>query len=308
MSYSVSGKLAGRVVIVTGAGRGLGRAHAIAMAQQGAAVVVNDLGVGVDGADSEEFPAREVVAEIQRQGGQAVASQHDVSNWAAAGELIRLAVETFGHLDVLVNNAGILRDRTLANMLEMEWDDVIRVHLKGHAAAMKHAMAYWRAQSKAGEQRNAAIINTTSVSGLFPVFGQGNYAAAKAGIVALTQVAALEGRAFGVRVNAVSPSANTRLVQSSAISVDNTQYGPADLAPQTVSPLLVWLAQRDCPVSGQVYQVYARRIGVYRIAEFASVVIAPEDWTLPAVERLLPGTDVPAVTAEDAIAILLRAK
>jgi len=297
------GSLLGRSAIVTGAGRGLGRAHAIALAAEGASVVVNDFGVGTDGASSMESPAQAVVEEIQAAGGTAIASVHDVSDWAAAEALVRSAIDAFGSLDILVNNAGILRDRTLANVSEGEWDDVIRIHLKGHAATTRHAMAYWRAESKLGRQRRAAIINTTSIAGLFPNFGQASYCAAKAGIVALTQVTALEGASFGVRANAVSPSAMTRLVQTPVLHLEASAL--AELSPDRVSPVVVWLAQPHCQASGQVYQIYGLRIGIYRLTQFASIVSTPEAWTLDGLEGSLRGEEVPLVTAEAAMAMLV---
>ena len=293
--------LTGRVVIVTGAGRGLGRAYAMAMAARGASMVVNDLGVAVDGMPSADSPADEVVAKIRDAGGQAIASHHDVSDWTSAGELIEASIEAFGHLDVLVNNAGILRDRTLANVSEREWDDVIRIHLKGHAATSRHAMAYWRAESKGGRRRQASIINTTSVAGLFPNFGQANYAAAKAGIVALTQVAALEGAAYGVRANAISPSAHTRLVPVAGDAAESA-VGSAELAPEHVAPLVTWLAAERCPASGQVFQVYGRRVGIYMLTQLTSVLTTAGDWNAEDLERMLKPHFAPLVTAEEILA------
>src|SRR5581483_799198 len=182
----------GRVVVVTGAARGLGRAHALAFAAEGAAVVVNDYGVALDGTGASRGPAQEVVDEIVAAGGRAVANDDDVADWDGAQRLIGTALEQFGRLDVLVNNAGFLRDRMLANLSEDEWDAVIRVHLKGHFAPMRHAIAHWRAESKEGRQPDARVINTSSGAGLMGSVGQGNYSAAKAGIAALTVVAAAE--------------------------------------------------------------------------------------------------------------------
>jgi len=252
-------RLDGRVAIVTGAGRGLGRAHALLMAAQGAAVVVNDLGGDVDGGGAPDAtPAQQVVAEIEAAGGKAVISGHDVADWDQAAALVALAVETFGDVHVLVNNAGILRDRTLANLGEDEWDAVLRVHLRGHAAMTRHAMAWWRAQAKDGADVRASIVNTTSVAGFTGNFGQAAYAAAKLGIVALSRVAALEGERYGVRSNAVSPSARTRLEDS--ITPTDADFDPFD--PAHVSPLVAWLAERDCPATAQVFQAYGDRVNI----------------------------------------------
>ena len=201
----------GRVCVVTGAGRGLGREYALSLAAHGAKVVVNDLGGSRDGAGADAGPAQEVVDEITAAGGEAVANTDDVSSWDGAAGLIQQAIDTFGALDVLVNNAGILRDRMLFSMTEEEWDAVIRVHLKGTFAPSHHAAVYWRERSKAGETNDARLINTTSVSGLYANVGQTNYGAAKAGIAAFTQIAAQELVRYGVTVNAIGPGALTRL-------------------------------------------------------------------------------------------------
>ena len=201
----------GRVCIVTGAGRGLGREYALSLARHGAKVVVNDLGGSRDGTGTDAGPAQEVVDEITAAGGEAVANTDDVSSWDGAAGLVQQAIDTFGGLDVLVNNAGILRDRMLFSMTEEEWDAVIRVHLKGTFAPSHHAAAYWRERSKAGEPVDARLVNTTSVSGLYANVGQTNYGAAKAGIAAFTQIAAQELARYGVTVNAIAPGALTRL-------------------------------------------------------------------------------------------------
>ena len=285
------GRLDGRVAIVTGGGRGLGRAHALALAAEGAAVVVNDLGGDLHGQGASLTPAQEVVREIEQVGGRAIVSGHDVGNWSDAEALVRLAAETFGDLHILVNNAGILRDRTLANMSEDEWDAVIRVHLKGHAATTKHAMTYWRDRSKAGHATNGSIIHTTSLAGLVGAFGQANYAAAKLGIVALSRVAALEGAKMNVRSNAVSPSARTRI----ETSLKAPPAGVFDVFdPGNVSPLIVWLAAPDCPANGQVFQVYGNRVEVMGHTEIAVDAHTEGRWTLPALDKALAGRLVAA--------------
>lgn len=208
-----AGLCADRVVAVTGAGRGLGRAHALAFAAEGARVVVNDLGVGPDGDGGSAGPAREVVGEIVAAGGEAVVHGGDIATAEGAASLVATAVKVFGRLDTLVNNAGFLRDRMLVNLDEDDWDAVMRVHLRGHFLPLKHAAAYWRAEAKAGRTPVARVINTSSGAGLLGSVGQSNYAAAKAGIVALTLVAAAELGRYGVHVNALAPAARTRMTE-----------------------------------------------------------------------------------------------
>lgn len=272
-------------MIVTGAGRGLGRSHALLLAASGAAVVVNDLGGDVHGEGRDPTPAQQVVEEIVAAGGRAVASGHDVADWARACELVELAVESFGGLDVLVNNAGILRDRTLANLEEDEWDIVLRVHLKGHAAMTRHAMAYWRGQAKAGSEVRASIVNTTSVAGFAGNFGQASYAAAKLGIVGLSRVAALEGERYGVRSNAVSPSARTRLEDSLAPAEGS--FDPFD--PANVSPLVAWLAEADCPATAQVFQIYGDQLIVVSMPSPVRRFANGTRWTPKAIGEALKG-------------------
>jgi NAD(P)-dependent dehydrogenase (short-subunit alcohol dehydrogenase family) len=257
----------GRVAVVTGAGRGLGRAHALEFARQGAKVVVNDLGVGLDGRGGEggADPAQQVVAEIVAAGGEAVADHHDIATWDGAAALIRTALEAFGTLDVLVNNAGFLRDRMLVNLSEQDWDDVVRVHLKGHFLTLRHAGAHWRDQYKFGNLNDARVINTSSGAGLLGSVGQGNYAAAKAGIAALTIQAAAELGRYGVTVNAIAPAARTRMTEG---AFSQMMAPPADdgfdaMAPENVSPLVVWLgSDRSRAVSGRMFEVEGGRIGV----------------------------------------------
>jgi NAD(P)-dependent dehydrogenase (short-subunit alcohol dehydrogenase family) len=260
----VSNLCQGRVVIVTGAGRGIGRAHALAFAAEGAAVVVNDVGVGLDGSGAELGPAQEVVDDIIASGGSAVANADDVADWSGAERLVKDAIEKFGRLDVLVNNAGFLRDRMLANLSEQEWDAVIRVHLKGHFAPLRHAAAYWRAEAKDGRQPDARIINTSSGAGLLGSVGQGNYSAAKAGIAAMTIVAAAELGRYGITVNAIAPAARTRMTEQ---AFADTMAAPAEgfdaMAPENVSPLVVWLGSgQSAHVTGRVFEVEGGKVSV----------------------------------------------
>ncbi|WP_371796437.1 SDR family oxidoreductase [Streptomyces sp. NBC_01718] len=263
-----TGLCAGRVVIVTGAGRGLGRAHALAFAAEGAKVVVNDLGVGLDGAGgSSPGPARQVVDEIEAAGGEAVAHGGDIATRAGAAALIAAALDTYGRLDTLVNNAGFLRDRMLVNLDEDDWDAVVRVHLKGHFLTLKHAAAHWRAETKAGRTPVARVINTGSGAGLLGSVGQGNYSAAKAGIVGLTLVAAAEMGRYGVQVNAIAPAARTRMTEQTfaeTMAAPGEGAGAFDaMAPENVSPLVVWLGSAASDgVTGRVFEVEAGRITV----------------------------------------------
>ncbi|WP_198653725.1 SDR family oxidoreductase [Actinocorallia populi] len=271
-----------RVVIVTGAGRGLGRAHALEFARQGAKVVVNDLGVSRDGSgDQTEGPAAEVVAEIRAMGGEAVASPHDIATDDGAKALVQLAVETFGRLDVLVNNAGFLRDRMLINLGEDEWDAVMRVHLKGHFLPLKHAGQYWRAESKAGRQPDARIINTSSGAGLLGSVGQGNYSAAKAGIVGLTLVASAELGRYGVTVNAIAPAARTRMTEE-VFAATMAKPGEDEfdaMAPENVSPTVVWLGSPlAADVTGRVFELEGGKITVMEGFRHGPTVDKGERW------------------------------
>jgi NAD(P)-dependent dehydrogenase (short-subunit alcohol dehydrogenase family) len=261
------GLLDGRVVIVTGAGRGIGAAHALAFAAEGARVVVNDIGVALDGTgQGAESPAHAVVEQIKAAGGEAAVNGDDVADWNGAQNLIQTAVDTFGGLDVLVNNAGFVRDRMLANMSEDEWDAVVRVHLKGHFAPLRHAAAYWRRLAKEGRTVDARIINTSSGAGLQGSVGQGNYSAAKAGIATLTLVAAAELGRYGVTVNAIAPSARTRMTETVfADMMARPDEGFDAMAPENISPLVVWLGSVESKdVTGKVFEVEG---GVIRVAE-----------------------------------------
>jgi NAD(P)-dependent dehydrogenase (short-subunit alcohol dehydrogenase family) len=251
------GICAGRVAIVTGAGRGLGRAHALELARQGARVVVNDIGTGRDGSGSSPEPADAVVAEIEKAGGTAVASIDDVADWDGAAQLVATALAAYGRLDVLVNNAGFLRDRMIVSMTEDDWDAVVRVHLKGHFCPTRHAAAHWRERHKRGEPVDARVINTSSGAGLAGSVGQASYSAAKAGIAAFTQVAAAELGRYGIMVNAIAPAARTRMTEA---AMPDAMRRPANgfdaMAPENVSPLVAWLASAEAAqVTGMVFEV-----------------------------------------------------
>jgi NAD(P)-dependent dehydrogenase (short-subunit alcohol dehydrogenase family) len=252
----VTGLLEGRVAIVTGAGRGIGRAHALELARHGAAVVVNDYGVSLSGEGTGETPAEEVVAEIEAAGGLAVPNGADVADFGQAAAMVQQAIDTFGGLDVLVNNAGFVRDRMLVNTSEEEWDAVVRVHLKGHFAPLRHAGAYWRTESKEGRQRVARVINTSSGAGLQGSVGQATYSAAKAGIAGLTLVAAQELGRYGVTVNAIAPVARTRMTEG---AFDTS----AMALPEDNSPIVAWLASEESgDVTGRVVEIDGSRITV----------------------------------------------
>ncbi len=260
----MTGLLMGRVAVVTGAGRGLGREHALELARHGAKVVVNDYGVSLAGDGTTELPADEVVAEIRAAGGEAVANTADVADFSAAAAMVQQAIDEFGALDVLVNNAGFVRDRMLVNTSEEEWDAVVRVHLKGHFAPLRHAGAYWRAEAKAGRPRQARVINTSSGAGLQGSVGQTTYSAAKAGIAAMTLVAAEELAPYGVTVNALAPSARTRMTEGVFTDKMATPVGGFDaMDPANVSPLLAWLASEEsAAVTGRVVEVEGGQVCV----------------------------------------------
>jgi NAD(P)-dependent dehydrogenase (short-subunit alcohol dehydrogenase family) len=248
--------LSGKVAIVTGAGRGIGRAHALALAAAGAKVVVNDLGGSLAGEGSDLSPAEAVVAEIRGAGGEAVADGENVADFAGAGRLVQHAVDELGRLDIVINNAGILRDRMLVNMSEEEWDAVIAVHLKGHFAVTHHAAAYWRERSKAGEQVQARVINTSSPSGVFGNVGQTNYGAAKAGIAGFTVIAAQELGRYGVTVNCLAPNARTRMTEET-FEMGDLPEGFDPLDPANITPVVVALCADDAQgITGQVFHIW----------------------------------------------------
>ncbi len=253
----MAGMCEGRVAIVTGAGRGIGREHALMLAQEGAAVVVNDLGAQPDGSGADPGPANEVVAEIEAMGGAAIVNGSDVTDFAEAAAMIDQAVSTFGRLDILVNNAGILRDKMVFSMEESDWDDVVGVHLKGHFCPTRHAAAYWRSQAKAGEEVDARIINTASPSGLYGNVGQANYGAAKAGIAGFTLVCALELGRLGVTANCLAPTAMTRLVAPLMGGEENISDEVRErLSPRWVASVATWLASPAARhVTGRVFDV-----------------------------------------------------
>ncbi|MCF3173084.1 SDR family oxidoreductase [Streptomyces sioyaensis] len=296
----MTGICAGRVVAVTGAGRGLGRAHALALAAEGAEVVVNDLGVAPDGAGASAGPAQQVADEIRAHGGQAVAHTGDITTTEGAASLVATALDTFGRLDTLVNNAGFLRDRMLVNLDEDDWDAVIRVHLKGHFLPLRHAAAHWRAEAKSGRTPDARVINTASGAGLLGSVGQGNYSAAKAGIIGLTLVAAAEMARYGVQINAIAPAARTRMTERTFAA---TMAAPADgefdaMAPENVSPLVVWLSSADSAgVTGRVFEAEAGRITVMEGWRPGPTADKGSRWTPAeageAARRLLAGAEEP---------------
>lgn len=280
------GSLEGRVVVITGAGRGLGREHALLMASEGAQVVVNDLGASSSGEGADRTAADEVVEEIRAAGGVAVANSDDVADMEGAEALIKTALEAFGGLHVLVNNAGILRDRLFVNMTEEEWDAVIRVHLRGHFCPTRQAAGFWRERSKAGDTVSACVINTASPSGLTLLNpGQTNYGAAKAGIASLTLVLAQELSRYGVRVNAIAPGARTRLTLQTP-GIDAMMAAPEDpdafdeWHPGHVSPLIAYLASANCPISGRVFGVHGGTIEVLEGWTIQDTLSKERRWTI----------------------------
>jgi NAD(P)-dependent dehydrogenase (short-subunit alcohol dehydrogenase family) len=256
----------GRIVIVTGSGRGLGRAHALELARQGARVVVNDLGCELDGTGGGTGPAGEVVEEIRAGGGEAVANGDDVADFDGAARMVAAALDAFGGLDAVVNNAGFVRDRMFANAAEDEWDAVVRVHLKGHFAVARHAAAHWRDQAKAGQPVDARIVNTSSGAGILGSVGQAAYSAAKGGIATLTLVQAAELGRYGVTANALCPAARTRMTEGVFTEMMATPDEPDAfdaMAPENVSPLVAWLvSSRSAHVTGRMFEVEGGKVGI----------------------------------------------
>ncbi len=279
------GALDGRVAIITGAGRGIGREHSLLFAQEGAKVVVNDLGGAIDGSGDDRSPAQQVVDEIKAAGGEAVANTDNVADWEGGRRLINNAVEAFGDVNVLINNAGILRDRMLVSMEEAEWDSVIHVHLKGHFVPTHWAANHWREQSKAGKEVDAAIVNTSSTSGLIGNPGQANYGAAKAGIAAFTVIAAQELQRYGVRVNAIAPAARTRMTEATP-GLSDVVKAPTDTAkfdvwdPANVSPLVAYLAAESCPATGKVFLVQGGKVQTFQPWTLTEMIDKNDRWTV----------------------------
>jgi len=284
-------QLKDRVAIITGAGRGIGREHALLFASEGAKVVVNDLGGNPDGTGADASPAQQVVDEITAAGGHAVANYDDVSDFDGAKRLVDQAIEHFGDLHVLVNNAGILRDRMLANMSIEEWDAVIKVHLRGHFCPTRHAAAYWRDQSKAGNEGKRSVINTSSTSGLFGNVGQTNYGAAKTGIATFSIIANQELSRYGVRVNAIAPAAATRLIgtipgQEGAENIDKDSWTPMD--PANVSPFVAYLATEGCPINGRVFFVMGGEVSLFQPFVVVDKIEKDGRWTLEELAKEAP--------------------
>ena len=270
--------LAGKVAIVTGAGRGIGRAHALALAEAGARVIVNDLGAALSGEGHDDTPAQQVVEEIKGAGGEAAANGENVADFDGAERLVKQAIDQFGRLDILVNNAGILRDRMIVNMTEQEWDSVIAVHLKGHFAPTRHAAAYWRERSKAGDEVKGRVINTSSPSGVFGNIGQSNYGAAKAGIAGFTLIVAQELHRYGVTVNCLAPNARTRMTEDTFdMGAPTEGFDPLD--PSNMSPLVVALSADDAQnITGQVFHVWGGAINALQGWTAGELFSTDERW------------------------------
>jgi NAD(P)-dependent dehydrogenase (short-subunit alcohol dehydrogenase family) len=287
------GALDGRVAIITGAGRGIGREHALLFAAEGAKVVVNDLGGGLHGEEETTSAAEQVVEEIKAFGGEAIANHDDVADWDGGASLVKSAIDAFGDLHVLVNNAGILRDRVLVNLSEEDWDSVMRVHLKGHFVPSRHAAAYWRERAKEGHEVKASIINTSSTSGLLGNIGQSNYGAAKAGIAAFTVIIADELGRYGVRANAIAPAARTRMTENTPGLADAVA-APEDVSrfdvwdPANVSPLVAWLATEACPSSGKVFFVQGGVIRLFQNWTMTETLEKGDRFTIDELEAGLP--------------------
>lgn len=287
------GALEERVAIITGAGRGLGREHALLFASEGASVVVNDVGVDLAGGSQDSSAAEQVVAEIIAAGGKAVANHDDVTDQNGAARLIDQAVEEFGDLHVLVNNAGILRDRVLVNMDEADWDDVVRVHLKGHFAPTRQAARYWRQKAKSGDKVAASVVYTSSTSGLLGQPGQTNYGAAKSGVATFAIISDMELRRYGVRCNAIAPVARTRMTES--IPGASDRIGPPEdgcfdeWSPANISPLVAYLATESCAVHGQVFFVKGRQIARFEPWKLAESIQATDRWTVEGIAAAIGG-------------------
>jgi NAD(P)-dependent dehydrogenase (short-subunit alcohol dehydrogenase family) len=284
------GALDGRVAIITGSGRGIGREHALLFAQEGAKVVINDLGGAIDGSGDDRTPAQQVVDEIKAMGGEAVANADNVADFEGGQRVVQAAIEAFGDLHILVNNAGILRDRVLVNMTEEEWDSVIHVHLKGHFVPTRWAAAYWREQTKAGKTVKANVINTSSTSGLLGNPGQTNYGAAKAGIAAFSVIAAMELERYGVRVNAIAPAARTRMTEATP-GLSDIVKAPEDASrfdiwdPANVSPMVAYLATENLPFTGRVFFVQGGKVQNMTPWTMAEAIDKDDRWTVAELEN-----------------------
>jgi NAD(P)-dependent dehydrogenase (short-subunit alcohol dehydrogenase family) len=292
------GALEGRVAIITGAGRGIGREHALLFAAEGAKVVVNDLGGNADGTGGDKTPAEEVVHEIEQMGGEAIANGDNVASWEGGQRMVNSAIEAFGKLDILVNNAGILRDRVLVNMTEEEWDAVVAVHLKGHFVPTRWAAAYWREQSKAGVSKPRNLVHTSSTSGLLANPGQANYGAAKSGIATLSQICAKELVRYGVKSNCIAPAARTRLTLATPGLGDMIQAPEAGTFdvwdPANVSPLVAYLASADCAFNGATFFVQGGAVRLVKSWEFGDGVEQNERWSVSALTEALAPLAPPA--------------
>ena len=291
------GALEGRVAIITGAGRGIGREHALLFAREGAKVVVNDLGGAADGTGDDVSAAQQVADEIAAMGGEAVANGDSVSSWEGSQRLVNTAIETFGDLDILVNNAGILRDRVVVNMTEEEWDAVVDVHLKGHFAPTRWAAAYWREQHKSGVAKPRNLVHTSSTSGLFSNPGQSNYGAAKSGIATFSQICAKELVRYGVKSNCIAPAARTRLTLATPGLGEMIQAPPEPGTfdvwdPANISPLVGYLATADCPFNGETFFVQGGAVRMVRSWEFGEGVEQNDQWTVEGLGKAL-GTLAP---------------
>jgi NAD(P)-dependent dehydrogenase (short-subunit alcohol dehydrogenase family) len=280
--------LAGRVAIITGAGRGIGREHALLFAKEGAKVVVNDLGGNPDGTGADTAPAQQVVDEIKAFGGEAVANYDDVADFEGAKRMVDQAIETFGDLHVLVNNAGILRDRMLPNMSEAEWDAIMRVHLRGHFCPTRHAAAYWRDRSKAGVEVQRAVVNTSSTSGLFGNRGQTNYGAAKTGIATFSIIADAELARYGVRVNAIAPAAATRL--TATVPTSGPREAPPEdvwtpMHPGNISPFVAYLSTETCPIHGRVFFVQGGEVFLFKPFSIVDGISKEGFWTVEELQK-----------------------
>lgn len=284
--------LGGRVAVITGAGRGIGREHALLFAAEGTSVLVNDLGGTSSGDGTDVSPAHDVVEQIRAAGGNAVANTENVSTWDGAKSVVQQAVDEFVRLDVVINNAGILRDGFIATLSEADWDAVIAVHLKEHFSVLRHAAEYWKRQSKAGHQPMASIINTASSSGTtVPNAGQANYGSAKAAIAALTLVAADELKRYGVRVNAITPIARTLTLATRGIGalVAEPDGGQADLfSPANISPLVAYLATENCPITGRMYAVQGGAISQLAGWHEVNTIETDAAWQIDDIAKRLP--------------------